>query len=621
MKTIRNKRRKQKGIAMVAALIFVTIFSAISVGLFNLSNVSVQVSNNHHKANHAFNAAQSGLECARYVLKNVETFETGVNTVSDDEADTMWTNLCTAFQTAEIGGVSVGDAGRLDGNNGDIIQTSSIPYGDSAAEFQIKFYRYDSDPRTVLIQCVGEDEGVTRTVQMGINVTKDAEVLNYALAGRGRMWLTGDTTIHGDVYSAWDRADIAPFNATSETVVEGSYNTVIGWQDMLEESYQMQSYVHLSDGHLLLDDGKRVDSGERLITEDGDVIRNSAGTVLYVDTLDYENIDGEYNMAVDSSGNPITGYVYGDGGELVSIGTLTYGNPVEAFDSCDDRVYDSDDELQGTYETMNYNQPNQSDIPGLDIEDYNTDLYKDMVDTSNGGNGDIPAGATTCTEYFPHASGDYSSPSSSSSRKVTRHVYENMTFSNVRLPDNRNALFKNCTFEDVLYIDCYKSTSSYYNNVRFEDCEFNGVIVTDTPSTVKWQYNALYFTGEATFNNQSDIQEATILAPHFNVDLGNTNPEQSDNNVITGAIVGGIVDVRGNAQIYGTIISMFDTTNYSSGFVTNIGATLEDGGSETTDLGDIGTIEITPDTEQMLPSGITSPVILKLDSNSYSEIM
>ncbi len=103
------------------------------------------------------------------------------------------------------------------------------------------------------------------------------------------------------------------------------------------------------------------------------------------------------------------------------------------------------------------------------------------------------------------------------------------------------------------------------------------------------------------------------------MDLGNTNPEQSDNNVLTGAIVGGIVDIRGNAQIYGTIISMADTSSWTSGFVTNIGATLDDGGSETTELGDIGVISITPEEDMMLPSGITSPIIIKPDQNTYSE--
>ena len=198
-------------------------------------------------------------------------------------------------------------------------------------------------------------------------------------------------------------------------------------------------------------------------------------------------------------------------------------------------------------------------------------------------------------------------------------LYENEIFSNAYLPDDRNALFRNCTFEDVLYIDCAKSGYTY-NNVRFENCTFNGTIVTDVPETLKWKNNALYFTGEATFDNTSDIQEATILAPHFNVDLGNTNPVASDNNILTGAIVGGIVDVRGNAQIYGTIISMCDTSAWTSGYVTNIGATLEDGGSETTDSGDVGVISITPAQERMLPSGIMSPVVVKQLQGTYCEV-
>ena len=103
------------------------------------------------------------------------------------------------------------------------------------------------------------------------------------------------------------------------------------------------------------------------------------------------------------------------------------------------------------------------------------------------------------------------------------------------------------------------------------------------------------------------------------MNLGNTNPQQHDNNVLTGAIVGGIVDVRGNAQIYGTIISMCDTSQWTSGYVTNIGATLDDGGSETTELGDIGVISITPEEDMMLPSGITSPIVIKPDQKTYSE--
>ena len=229
----------------------------------------------------------------------------------------------------------------------------------------------------------------------------------------------------------------------------------------------------------------------------------------------------------------------------------------------------------------------------------------------------------TTSEYFPHGDGGYDDPKSGSIA-MNRYTYENATYTDAYLPANQNALFKGCTFEGVLYVDCSTETSGEYNNVRFEDCEFNGVIVTNTPDELKWQYNALYFTGSANFNNTSDIQAATILAPHFNVNLGDANNGQveSDENVITGAVVGGIVDIRGNAEIFGTVISMCDTSQWTSGFVTNIGATLDDGGSETTSVQDVGTIHITPDREQTLFPGLKEyPCTISLTpvASSYTE--
>jgi hypothetical protein len=366
--------------------------------------------------------------------------------------------------------------------------------------------------------------------------------LEYALASRGRVWITGDSTIHGSIYSDWDRPDLAPFNLTSDSVVEGTVNTVMTLQEIQDEgAFQFET--------------------------------------------------------LDANGNPV-------------------------FDEYGNRIVSPEDEIQGYHEGINYGQQ-QMNMPGMDVSHYGTDEYKNYV-LGIEGNGNIPSSDTIVTEYFPHTAGDYTyprdgSPSNTWNRRLDRHVYQDQTFYNVRLPDNYNALFRNCTFEGVLYIDCYKSGSDKYNNVRFQDCEFNGVIVTDVPERFKWQHNCLYFTGEAAFNNTTDIQEATILAPHFNVNLGNTNPEQSDNNVLTGAIIGGIVDVRGNARIDGTIISMCDTTRWSSGYVTNIGATLNDGGSETTELGDIGVIEITPDQDKKLPSGITSPIVIRCMQETYTE--
>jgi hypothetical protein len=538
--------RCERGATLILSMIFLTVFSALAVAVVSLSNANIQVAVNHHKGNSALYAAQSGLECAKYIVNTVALDETNFNVVSDTEADDAWADLCSYIQGTALDGKTVGSSTRFTDSlgSGDQISIPAMDLGDAAASFSVRFYRHDSDKRTIRIRSIGTTDQAVRQVHMSMAVTKSSDILNYAIASNGRMWLTGDTTVHGDIFSSWDRPEISPYNMTSDSAVKGTINTVLTLDQINDESYQMET-----------------------LNEDG--------------------------LPIDSEGNPLD-------------------------ENYDERYASWDDEIQGYHEGINYGLPPQG-MPGMDIGDYNTDSYTNGLNTI----ASCPSGDRE-VEYFPHASGNYNyprdgSPSSTWNRKLTRHVYEDQAFTDALLPSNRNALFKNCTFEGVLYIDCYKSTSSYYNNVRFEDCAFNGVIVTDVPNSLKWKHNALYFTGQATFDNQSAIQEATILAPHFNVNLGNTNPQQNDNNVLTGAIVGGIVDVRGNAQIYGTIVSMCDTTQWSSGYVTNIGATLDDGGSETTELGDIGVIEVTPEEDKLLPSGITSPIIIKPQQNTYSE--
>jgi Tfp pilus assembly protein PilX len=512
-------------------MIFVLVFSALAVSMASLSGVNLQIADNQRKVNSALSAAQSAMECGKYIVKDTLNYlpSTTHNYVTADEAEATWNILCARVQAQPW------VAGKAATPTENEIITPAISFGAANASFQVRFYRDDTN--SIQLEGIGVDGQVKRQVSIDMTITKNNRVLNYAIASRGRMWLTGNTTIHGDVFSPWNRPEISPYNMTSDSTVLGTINTVLTRQQIEEHDYQLETL-------------------------------------------------NEYGQPIDANGNP--------------LGT-----------NYEDRYYSPNDEVQAYHEGINYGQLFQN-MPGMSITDYDTSQYRNMTTT-------IPTTTVKRTEYFPHTAGDYTKPSSSGSRQLSRYVYENQTFTNQLLPSNRNALFKNCRFEEILYIDCATNTSTYYNNVRFENCTFNGTIITNVPNQFKWQNNCLYFTGEATFNNTSSIQEATILAPHFNVNLGNTNPVQSDNNVLTGAIVGGIVDVRGNAQIYGTIISMCDTTQWSEGYVTNIGATLDDGGSETTELGDIGVISVTPEQDKMLPSGITTPIVIKPLQDTYSE--
>jgi Tfp pilus assembly protein PilX len=552
-------------------MIFVLVFCAMAVSMASLSGVNLQIAGNQCKANSALSAAQSGLECGRYILKQttltlagMPPMSNGLNYVTPDQADTVWATLCSQIQNQPW----VNDNAVQDGNE---IVTPAINFGAANASFQVRFCR---DVYSIRIEGIGVDGQVQRQVSINSTITKNNEVLNYAIASRGRMWLAGDSTIHGNIYSSWQYQNISPFNISSDSTVNGTINTILS-----------------------------------NINPD----TNQPGPDLYADKFDRYG-----NPVLDAHGNRAKTKMPYDLETLDANGSTMY-------DSQGNRVISSADQIQGQCNDIGYNVnygDEAVDMPGMKISDYDTSQYRSQTTALS------TSGISKVTEYFPHAAGNYSQSGGYGSQKLSRYKYENQTFSNKKVSAFsiqsgvlEGTLFKNCTFDGILYLDC-GATGGTYNNVRFENCTFNGPIITNTPdysnSTNWWMKNCLYFTGTETFQNSTDVP-ATILAPNFNVNLGNTNPSSGENNALTGAIVGGIVDIRGNAEIRGTVISMYDTSGYSSGYVSNIGATAGDGGSETTEPGDIGVINITPDLEQLLPSGVISPIVIKAWQDTYSE--
>ena len=507
----------RRGAVLIISMIFVLIFSALAVSMATLSGTNVQLASNQHKVNSALSAAQSGLECSRFILATYEPIVTSDGQqVTQSQADATWAALCSHIQAKQIGGQAVANANSFtDGiGSGEQIVTPQINFGATNASFRVRFYRYDADPYTIWMQSIGIDGPITRRVAINVAVQKDTSVLQYAVASKSRVIITGDSTIEGDVYSTWDKANIAPpFEMDNASTVNGSLNTVVN--------------------------------------------------EIYFDPED-------------------SNYV---------------GYTLEG------------DKVKGTYEGINYGQP-QPTVPGFDYTDYDTSTYASMTST-------LPASGDTVKEYFPHAPGDYTQPANWSSKELNRQMYENETFTNERLPAGRNSLFKNCTFEGIFYIGI---GGNGCNNVRFENCQFNGVIVTGVPNNFKWKQNMLYFTGSAIFNN-TVMEEATILAPNFNVNLGNTQELLYESeSVLTGLVVGGIVDVRGNANIDGTILSMYDPGplgSVAAQYGTNVG--FSDENIEAGIPEDVGTIHIHPDSERMLPVGIKSNVIFVPNQQSYIE--
>jgi len=595
------------------AMIFIIVFSALAVSMATLSGTNVQLASNQHKVNAALTAAQSGLEVGKYLVNGYS--KTSTIKTAGDVTQIDRNNTWNVFRTY-ISNPSNTVAGKPWTDTGTDLVSSYINFGSNGEKFQVK-YHYDGNKIT--LESTGvvptSDGSITKKASVGMSIERNGEVLKYAISGRGRMWITGDSTIHGDIFSAWNLS-------TTQLAQLTQLQTQIQ-QQMNNGTLNSTTFASLVSS-LGLTSSQRTTILNELLN--GTLSSSSAASRCTSCMSSVPSIS-PFNLTSDSEvlGTINTCWskdqIKNKNWQLETLDEQ--GNPM--YDQNGNKIISSEDEIQGQCEGINYGVPPQN-MTGMTIADYDTTVYYNKTRTDNAGNGDITTSGTTQTEYFPHGvnsdgTNNYQK-SVSGSIPLTRHVYTGQTFTNVRLKASDNAIFQNCTFDDVLFVDCSGNvvtgvSTSKYNNIRFDNCTFNGTIVTNTAQTFNWQKNCLYFTGSATFQNTS--ADATILAPHFNVNLGNTNPVAGTDNVLRGAIVGGIVDVRGNAEVFGTIISMADTSSYTSGYVTNIGATLNDGGSETVAIGDVGTINITPDQDKMLPSGITSPIVIKPLQATYAE--
>ncbi|HIB01241.1 MAG TPA: hypothetical protein EYO31_04995 [Phycisphaerales bacterium] len=145
-----------------------------------------------------------------------------------------------------------------------------------------------------------------------------------------------------------------------------------------------------------------------------------------------------------------------------------------------------------------------------------------------------------------------------------RPVYKNMVFNNVRIPKGTNAVFEDCMFVGVTWVETtqdvadpnwnfagavvpdgsggyvdqfagltaessgvtYPNTRDVSNNVRFHDCTFLGSIAGDAPSEFTHWRNKIQVTGESRFfldPNDPDLAEQPDAAMLQGV-LNSINP-------------------------------------------------------------------------------------------------
>lgn len=114
-------------------------------------------------------------------------------------------------------------------------------------------------------------------------------------------------------------------------------------------------------------------------------------------------------------------------------------------------------------------------------------------------------------------------------------------------------------------------TRPYSNNIRFHDSLFVGSIVSDVPHEYTHVRNKLQFTGKTRFLEQHptddslnpeewdlpELIKSSMMLPNFSVDVGTFNSPPEQEVKLHGTIVAGVLDVRGNAEIEGSLLLTF----------------------------------------------------------------
>jgi len=237
-----------------------------------------------------------------------------------------------------------------------------------------------------------------------------------------------------------------------------------------------------------------------------------------------------------------------------------------------------------------------------------------------------------------------------------RPVFKNMTLRNVQIPKGLNALFDNCVFEGVTFVNLdvnitnssgqvstspsdgswfaqhmksgsFSSTTTLTtansfgfdkgNNLRFNNCVFNGPLASDVPSAYSHFGNSWEFTGATMFNNTFDTT-ATMVCPQTNIEMGSFTDPAKAPSTLTGVVVAGNLDIRGSSTIDGSIIVTGNgAANTTLGWFGSSDASTDP--TAPMPEGGWGKIDIRYNPYRPLPDGINLAIDLTPQPETYVE--
>lgn len=182
---------KHRGIALLAALVFIVVFSAFSVGMLSLSSSNLQIADNHQKANLARSCAESGMNYVRYWLSQVSIS----GSISEsDRFETVMGDLESKLQDNYISNYqNLADSSELF-----TLGSNQVPISLNQAQGQSFHANIQSLNNKILVEVTGRAGDFQRTIRAEFTYgVEEHTVFNYGVATKGPLSLQGNILLDG----------------------------------------------------------------------------------------------------------------------------------------------------------------------------------------------------------------------------------------------------------------------------------------------------------------------------------------------------------------------------------------------------------------------------------------
>lgn len=699
-------RPSRRGATAVLAMLFLVIFTTLAVAMFSMSASNVQTAANLSDVDRARATAESGLRWMSYRFVQMNRPHTTVGNITADVADTLWPKINSAIQN-DLATLLVSSE-RATTSTATSITSSSIAIDGGAGRFVIRVEQHPieaSDPldeRYLRVTSTGTYNSARRSVSMDFKIDKKVK---FAVVGKTRIQLGRNTLVEGPIAMA--TADkYPPILSLSDFrhLDDDLTHRLEDWDDFLKENhdrYDNRIGVNNADEWQAAVDAGFEDTNEDNFIDEYDVFLNffdddgdkAISASEFTNPSTHQMYDSELFKAMDEIGGPLydgdpvrLGYKDGKIDNTDAYAKIRGAVSVAASEANwskwqennqDNAIYDvmGGPVVQSTdgEQTVKFGA-SSSDIFDLSPANFEqcTLNFKAKTGTAAGASTNTStvkanlvltaamANGGTSTEKTPYGSTSYQAT-------YKRPVFRNMTLRNVQIPKGLNALFDNCRFEGVTWVDGERNIttssntvtydqsqgmswsqrrvsgdstfskdkvllssgspssgqmitkgSQLGNNIRFNNCTFKGPLAGAYATAYTHFANSWEFTGSTLFDNQNDTT-ATIVSPQVNIEMGSFTDPSGAPSTLVGVVVAGNIDIRGTSVVDGSIIVTCDGAgNTTLGY---FGASDSDTNASAMPEGGYGRLNIRYNPYRALPDGIDIAIDILPESDTYAEGM